>query len=409
VEASFIELHGKQGFDLLSQRKVVRIRCDENDRVHIRDCEYVVSDGTRTSTLDLLHRLHAALELRSCEVTERNPISSRSHAICVIRLLDAATGGNHNPSTNSSTVDLTHETALGVGGRIMLVDLAGSERNYDTTQMTRVQHRESAAINSSLMALKTCFRAYEMQVQQQLGHDKLGVKTTSAPATHHADNENAAPTNSNVNHSDVIHAPYRASLLTRILKECFTCNDTHRTLIIATVSPSSVDLMHSVNTIQHVLNMSSRLSELMCVDIVEVVMKGLAPRHLPLSEWTSEHLRNWLAYIENGRFAQVVIPHGVTAAQLSGLTSAGLSSLFEGQLRAARRDEEGVAWVEVAGASRRTNALGSLLWRSLRREERIIARFNQQQVNYNNNEAPEAEGDAAEQIDDNDFGENGEM
>jgi hypothetical protein len=104
-------------------------------------------------------------------------------------------------------------------------------------------------------------------------------------------------------------------------------------------------------------------------------MKGCAPRDLPLTEWTAEHLANWLAHIANGRFAQLVLPTGTTGAQLSNLTSAALSSLFEGQLRAARREMEGVAWVEEAGANRRTNALGSLLWRCLRREEAMIAKY----------------------------------
>merc|ERR1739848_806045 len=47
----------------------------------------------------------------------------------------------------------------------MLVDLAGSERNYETVQMTPAMHRESAQINSALMALKDCFRAFHNHLQ----------------------------------------------------------------------------------------------------------------------------------------------------------------------------------------------------------------------------------------------------
>ena len=43
---------------------------------------------------------------------------------------------------------------------LRLVDLAGSERNYETQRMSAVQHKESADINTSLMALKDCFRAH---------------------------------------------------------------------------------------------------------------------------------------------------------------------------------------------------------------------------------------------------------
>ena len=55
------------------------------------------------------------------------------------------------------------------------------------------------------------------------------------------------------------------------------------------------------------------------------------------------------------------------------LSTGDLSTLFEGELRAARRDEEGVAWVEEGVENRGTSALGSLLWRALRREDQAIA------------------------------------
>lgn len=41
--------------------------------------------------------------------------------------------------------------------------VGGSERNYETMSMSAQQHRESADINSSLMALKDCFRACHAQ------------------------------------------------------------------------------------------------------------------------------------------------------------------------------------------------------------------------------------------------------
>jgi hypothetical protein len=110
--------------------------------------------------------LESALQLRSIEVTERNPISSRSHAVCCIRFLqdddDDGNKGNSKENTSDNgqeriTSDV-NETFV-PGGQITLVDLAGSERNYETIKMTAAQHRESAEINFALMALKDCFRA----------------------------------------------------------------------------------------------------------------------------------------------------------------------------------------------------------------------------------------------------------
>lgn len=461
IEVSFIELHGKKSYDLLSARKMVHLRSDESDNVHVRGARTIVTDVRRHTVHPILNQLHAALALRSCEVTERNPISSRSHAICVIKILESEVAAeNTDENTNNSTSNPNQDsqaavslvagvggtcvslgtlvadssratstsglasstrtrTGAGIGGghrirgKIMLVDLAGSERNLDTSQMTPAQHRESAEINASLMALKGCFRAYQDQLQQMhkdrnvrygdgLGDcggtpggsyllavaadtklsnpnvvraggccnsDKLPsckrVSALSAPATATAARTGTYNT----------RPPYRASLLTRILKECFAADDRHRTLVIATVSPTSVDLMHTITTLEHVLNMSPQLSALASQDTVEVFIRGMAPRELPISDWSPDQLANWLAQVDGGRFAQLVLPTGIAGRQLAELTSNALSALFEGQLRAARRDEEGAAWVERGVRNRGTNALGSLLWRTLRREEEAIARY----------------------------------
>ena len=67
----------------------------------------------------LLALLRAALALRRAEVTERNPISSRSHAVCELRLLapaplaatpppaplEAAEGGAPDEALRQMTID----------------------------------------------------------------------------------------------------------------------------------------------------------------------------------------------------------------------------------------------------------------------------------------------------------------
>ena len=88
----------------------------------------------------LLEVLQGALSLRQVEVTERNPVSSRSHAVCELRVLRR--GGGESAG------------AAAGGGVLRFVDLAGSERNYETHAMTAQQHRDSADINTALMALK---------------------------------------------------------------------------------------------------------------------------------------------------------------------------------------------------------------------------------------------------------------
>lgn len=139
VEVTFYEIHGKKCYDLLSQRGVVRLMAGASDTVHVRGARRVMLEGAQPEAL--MGVLQEALALRQVEVTERNPISSRSHAICELRVL--APPGDDD----------------GGGGAVMrVVDLAGSERNYETHNMSAQQSRDSALINSSLMALKVAPR-----------------------------------------------------------------------------------------------------------------------------------------------------------------------------------------------------------------------------------------------------------
>ena len=139
VGVTFFEIHGKKCLDLLDQRKPLKLLSDAQDTVHVRGARQVHLEKPTAEEFSNLFR--DALALRSVEVTERNPISSRSHAVCRLQLDN--------------------------GGKLNLVDLAGSERNYEVTQMTSAQHRESAYINKALMALKDCFRAYAKNKQAQ--------------------------------------------------------------------------------------------------------------------------------------------------------------------------------------------------------------------------------------------------
>ena len=97
-------------------------------------------------------------------------------------------------------------------GVLSLVDLAGSEKNIDSMHHSAQRRKEGAQINASLMALKECVRARA----------------------------------SGKNRSHV----YRKSKLTMALKGSFVL-PTARTMIIATVSPSSKDTEHSLNTLRH--------------------------------------------------------------------------------------------------------------------------------------------------------------
>lgn len=193
------------------------------------------------------------------------------------------------------------------------MDLAGSERNYETVKFNGADHKESAEINMALMALKNCFRAFSLQQQQQqlsqsqpdsgkdateskselpslpscstkcdvgtgnkpvsLGEYIQGKSSSSETKDQSASASNRPPRLASTGQSGAVRIPYRETLLTRVLKDCFTVSSgstQHRTTIVATVSPTSTDLVHSVNTLDHVVKMSPQLQSLMQAVTVEV-------------------------------------------------------------------------------------------------------------------------------------------
>lgn len=128
---------------------------------------------------------------RTTHCTKANNVSSRSHAICQIR------------------VKVSDE----VEGKLILCDLAGSERAQDCQSNSKQRRLEGANINRSLLALKECIRAM---------HDKSS------------------------------HVPFRASKLTLALRDSFLSgkNDS-KIVMIACICPGSKSSDHTINTLRY--------------------------------------------------------------------------------------------------------------------------------------------------------------
>ncbi|KAG5471260.1 hypothetical protein LSCM1_01333 [Leishmania martiniquensis] len=139
---------------------------------------------------ELWHLVQSGMEQRRTGTTTANEHSSRSHAVLSLRIKD------------SLHPDFT--------GTINFVDLAGSERAADTAAHDRLTRLEGAEINKSLLALKECIRALDEKKR---------------------------------------HVPFRGSRLTEVLRDSFTGNS--KTVMIATVSPSSVNHEHTSNTLRY--------------------------------------------------------------------------------------------------------------------------------------------------------------
>jgi hypothetical protein len=373
VEITFYEVHSKKCYDLLNGRKEIRLLSDERDVVRVRGANKVLLPAAEHSSV--MGVFSAAMRLRASEETERNPISSRSHAVCIVRVLPL---GEDAADSNSDA----GAGAESKWGTITFVDLAGSERNYDTFAMSAAKHRESADINYSLMALKNCFRAYHEQLAElyEGGESDAAVAAKGSTTAVSAASDENASTNKNSNgvvkkHTNNSKAIYRASLLTRILKESFVIPTEeqlesgryHRTTIAATVSPSAVDAQHTINTLDHMSLMNPSLKRFVSSVSTEVPKHGAALTSTPMAQWSSAEVNTWLSSVEQGRFAYLAVPPEFTGADLLHLDANSLSNLFAGQMRQARAGNEGEAWT-VEGESFRHLAVSRALWRVIRRE-----------------------------------------
>jgi len=310
AEVQFFEVRGQKLYDLLNQHTEVHLRADADGHFHLRGAARTPVGASHGGEAAMQATLGSALELRASEATERNPLSSRSHAILVVWLQG--------------------------GGMLRFVDLAGSERNYETEKMTAAQHRESAEINSSLMALKDCFRAHAA-----------------------------------LNRGEKARPPYRASRLTSCLRDCFEDPD-HRFTLIATVSPASSDVIHTHNSLFHAVMMAQALETVKTEVSVDLALHTgqVASRKVAIAEWTAEEVAEWAATVERGRFAQLVLPPGIDGSGLLALSAQGLASMFERDLREARGHGEGTSW-NVTGYERGQGSgvvLGRALFAAVRRE-----------------------------------------
>lgn len=369
IEVKFFEIHGKKSYDLLNEKKLIFLRADSEGTLHPRGIKTV----TCTTGEEIATVIKNALAQRRTKITERNPISSRSHAICHI----------HHPQT---------------GGKLTLVDLAGSERNYETLKMTATEHKESADINTSLMALKECFMGFHAKIQmkqqkqkQQRQQQEIVNTKKEKENKSNVSNNNGISNNKDTNSAKSwkYKAPkninFRAHLLTRVLKACFT-DDDHFTSLVVTASPTPIDLEHTINSTEHALKMKTNLfaksSTVLCE--IPLISSGINIKNIPVSEWTADQVQYWVSTYANGIFAKLALPAGIDGATLLSMKHADLSELFAGVMRRARDDGEGASW--IVEAERDLSRIGVMFWQALHKENMVANMHN----NIKNNQRTSA-------------------
>merc|ERR1719428_702399 len=146
------------------------------------------SDVFPKSPTELCAMLRMAQERRATCATEANSVSSRSHAVCTLRMMQSE-------------------------GQLMFIDCAGTERRKDSMWHSKERQIEGAEINASLHALKECIRS---------------VTGKNQVAAHQ----------------------YRVSALTKVLADAFIRGRDALLAVICTVSPCATDTEHTVTTLR---------------------------------------------------------------------------------------------------------------------------------------------------------------
>ena len=200
VECSYTEVYNELVFDLLADSK----HGSSSTPLELREDPTrgpVVAGLTHVSVAhesEIFALLEEGNKRRKTEETGANATSSRSHAVLEIWVTKR---------------EKNHYDAAFATGKLSLVDLAGAERASETNNRG-AQLRDGANINKSLLSLANCINA-------------LGKRKKKGFA----------------------FVPFRDSKLTRILKDGLCGNS--RTVMVATVSGSSAQYEHTVNTLKY--------------------------------------------------------------------------------------------------------------------------------------------------------------
>ena len=182
---SFYEIYCNKLFDLLNNKNILQAREDGKGNI----CIVGLLEKQTKNIEELLDIIDYGLNSRTVGITGANLDSSRSHAILQINIK-------------------TKEKEL--YSKISFIDLAGSERAVDTIDTNKKTKIDGAEINKSLLALKECIRALDLEKR---------------------------------------HKPFRGSKLTLVLRDSFMGNC--QTLMIANISPCLSCSEHTLNTLRY--------------------------------------------------------------------------------------------------------------------------------------------------------------
>lgn len=223
-----------------------------------------IAEHTAHDEEGLAQLLRAAVARRETSATGANATSSRSHAVYLLQL----------PG----------------GGRLHLIDLAGNEGSQETLFHNKTHIAEAKEISSSLAVLRQCLRS---RSQPESGL-----------------------------------APFRESILTRVLKDALT-DPQAATALLACVSPCCTHVEHSLRTLRTAMNLTEPGSSTpgnSAVEEEELRVSGVINK--APSTWDNEALCSWVQEQHFGR--HVKLPSSMTGNSIMKLTKPRLKPLCGG-------------------------------------------------------------------------------
>ncbi|CAI4061492.1 hypothetical protein SKDZ_07G0510 [Saccharomyces kudriavzevii ZP591] len=198
ISLSYLEIYNERISDLLrpeTPSKRLVIREDTQNHIKVANLSY----HHPTTVEDVMDLVVQGNINRTTSPTEANEVSSRSHSVLQIHIMQT-----------NKLVDLTSQHTFAT---LSIIDLAGSER-ASATRNRGIRLHEGANINRSLLALGNCINALCLN-----------------------------------DGSRTCHIPYRDSKLTRLLK--FSLGGNCKTVMIVCISPSSSHYDETLNTLKY--------------------------------------------------------------------------------------------------------------------------------------------------------------
>lgn len=237
INLSYLEVYNENLRDLLIDASPSLALNEDKNGMSVRGLTWKNDLKTAREVFELLKQGNAR---RSQCATDQNQQSSRSHAVLQIVVKKFDRLASAVSAASSSSAALAPPTELWTS-KLSLIDLAGSERAAASTNKGSVQ-KEGAKINQSLLALGQVINGLVTKARNEATAKKSGEKT-SRPATAKKSATGAAAAASAGS-----HIPFRASKLTRLLKDSLGGRCT--TVMLAAVSPSSLSAEETHNTLK---------------------------------------------------------------------------------------------------------------------------------------------------------------